>query len=369
MRPLHGSDARVPVDVGVSLMTMVAGGMGGSETYARALVAGLARRDDVALRAATPENVAVEGAVSVRGIVARPSTIGRLRAIASSVLLGRRVRAALADAAVIHYPFTVAAPRARRNQATVITVHDVQHKELPRLFSPLERLFRVFAYDRPARRADLVITISEFAKAGIVRHLGVDTARVQVVPLGVDTSSYQPNLGERAAFVLYPARGWPHKNHVRLVEAIELLRRDRPGLRLVLTGGDLERLGDFPDWVDVRGLVSGEELRRLYQDASVLAFPSLYEGFGLPPLEAMASGCPVAASNAGSIPEVCGTAAVYFDPHDPVDIARGIGDAIDQTKELQRAGLAHVASLTWDRCVDGHVEAYRKVVSGRALGS
>ena len=94
---------------------------------------------------------------------------------------------------------------------------------------------------------------------------------------------------------------------------MELVRRVHPGMRLVLTGGALKGLMDLPDWVDVRGLVSRTELTSLYQRAAVLAFPSLYEGFGLPLLEAMACGCPVAASDAGSLPEIVGDAAALFD--------------------------------------------------------
>ena len=105
---------------------------------------------------------------------------------------------------------------------------------------------------------------------------------------------------------------------------MELVRRDAPALRLVLTGGGLESLGDLPSWVDNRGLVSREELLSLYQRAACLAFPSRYEGFGLPPLEAMASGCPVAAAAAGSLPEVCGDAATMFDPDDAADMAQAI---------------------------------------------
>ena len=128
--------------------------------------------------------------------------------------------------------------------------------------------------------------------------------------------------------MLYPARGWKHKNHARLIDAMRLVRSRHPEMRLVLTGGGLDALGELPDWVDRRGLVSDEELRDLYRRAGVLAFPSLYEGFGLPPLEAMASGCPVAASDAGSLPEVVGRYAVLFDPLSPESIAGGIEEAM-----------------------------------------
>jgi glycosyltransferase involved in cell wall biosynthesis len=142
---------------------------------------------------------------------------------------------------------------------------------------------------------------------------------------------------------------------------MRLVRAERPELRLVLTGGGLDSLGELPDWVEVRGLVSGDELRELYRSAAVLAFPSLYEGFGLPPLEAMASGCPVAATDAGSVPEVCGDAAVLFDAEDPSAIASGILDALRRADELTRRGLEQVRAFTWERCRDVHLDVYRSV--------
>jgi glycosyltransferase involved in cell wall biosynthesis len=183
-----------------------------------------------------------------------------------------------------------------------------------------------------------------------------------VAQLGVDTEKYTPNFGPRENFVLYPARGWPHKNHSRLIDAVAIARKSIPDLRLVLTGGGLDELGSLPEWVDRRGLVEQSELYRLYQTASALVFPSLYEGFGLPPLEAMASGCPVAASNAGSIPEIVGGAAVQFDPHDVDDIASGIVEAIGRGPELAQAGMLQIQRFTWRNCLDVHVQAYRAAV-------
>ena len=203
-----------------------------------------------------------------------------------------------------------------------------------------------------------MITISEFAKKQIVMHLGLDPDRVFVAPLGVDVAAFTPNLGDREPFVYYPARGWPHKNHARLFEAVALLRETHPDLRLVLTGGALDSLGPVPEWVDVRGLVPFDEVRRLYRTASALVFPSLYEGFGLPPLEAMASGCPVAASTAGSLPEVCGDAAILFDPTDPEAIATATAEAIARRAELQPLGLARVANFTWEACMRVHEQTY-----------
>src|SRR5205823_2212382 len=139
---------------------------------------------------------------------------------------------------------------------------------------------------------------------------------------------FTPNGRAREPFLLYPANWWPHKNHERLLEAFAAVRRERPEVRLVLTGSD--HPGGLPQGVSSLGRVSDERLADLYRSAAALVFPSLYEGFGLPPLEALACGCPVAVSRAGALPEVCGDAAVYFDPTAVEDIARGIADVLER---------------------------------------
>ncbi|MDJ0350968.1 glycosyltransferase family 1 protein [Cryobacterium sp. PH29-G1] len=349
--------------VALSMLTLVRGGMGGSETYARALTGQLNNRAAVDAKAFVP--VSAQGFSEgipervVEEVRVGPSTRERLVGLAQIAARSGAIRRSMGGADVVHFPFTVPAPMPGRAQASVQTLLDVQHLELPQMFSRVELLYRRRFYEGFAARADAVITISHFAKARMIDSLGLDPERIHVAHLGVDTDRYLPNLGARENFVLYPARGWPHKNHARLIEAMMLARRELPGLRLVLTGGGLDDLGELPDWVDRRGLVEPDELLRLYQSAAALVFPSLYEGFGLPPLEAMASGCPVAASNAGSLPEVVGDAAVQFDPRDPEAISAGIVEAVARGDELTAAGLLQVRKFTWEQCGDVHVQAYQ----------
>jgi glycosyltransferase involved in cell wall biosynthesis len=348
--------------VALSMLTLVPGGMGGSETYARELTRVLASSDAVAATAYVPEGAAGFSRgipeVVLPGVQAGGSTVRRLGRLAAVRLNARRIRASMHSPDVVHFPFTVPAPPPARGVAFVQTLLDLQHLDLPDMFSPAELLYRGHFYEGAATKADIVITISEFARSRMINLLDLDPDRVRVAPLGVDVSAFVPNPGEREPFVLYPARGWPHKNHARLVEAMKIVRRDRPDLRLVLTGGGLEALGELPEWVERKGLVSAAELRELYSRASVMVFPSLYEGFGLPPLEAMASGCPVAASAVGSIPEVCDNAAVLFDPHDAQSIADGIESALTKASELYEPGLLQAATFSWERCRDVHVTAY-----------
>jgi glycosyltransferase involved in cell wall biosynthesis len=351
------------LEVALSMLTLVPGGMGGSETYARELTRLLRDVDDVHTVAYVPSSArgfsrGVDERV-VDGVRGGLSSSARLRAVASATLRSPRIRRQMASASVVHFPFTVPVPRPARSQAFVQSLLDVQHLDLPQLFSRAELAYRSQLYDRAARSADTVITISNFAKERMIELLRLPADKITVAQLGVDGDQFTPNLGERENFVVYPARGWQHKNHARLIEAMAIVRRERPEMRLVLTGGALDSLGELPEWVDRRGLVSVDELRDLYRRAAVLAFPSMYEGFGLPPLEAMASGCPVAASNSGSIPEVCGEAAVLFDALDVEAIAAGILGAIERSPELTKLGLAQVRGFTWERCRDTHLGVYR----------
>src|SRR5262249_26347174 len=158
---------------------------------------------------------------------------------------------------------------------TVVTLYDVQHLDLPELFSRAERAFRARAYDRSARRAARVLVSSEFVRDRAVARLGLDATRIPGIPFGVDHARFAPGDEPRQQCLLCPARAWPHKNHERLLEAFALLRGERPDLRLVLTGGG--HSAQTPDGVDVRGHVSADELVWLYQHAAALVFPSLYE--------------------------------------------------------------------------------------------
>src|SRR6185312_8915655 len=148
-----------------------------------------------------------------------------------------------------------------------------------------------------------------------------------------------------------------------LFEAFALLRRSRPGLRLVLTGG-----GTFPalpDGVEARGLVPADELVSLLRRASALVFPSLYEGFGQPPLEAMACGCPVACSDAASLPEVCGDAARAFDPDDAASMAAAVADVLDDPEPWRARGFARAAGFTWERSAELYEGVYRELLALR----
>ncbi|HEY1513471.1 MAG TPA: glycosyltransferase family 1 protein [Gaiellaceae bacterium] len=335
-------------EIAIPVLTLVPGRLGGSETYVRELLRGLGRGGAHSYRVVVPPVApdAGEGlpAVVARGYRSAASTPERLLAMGLATARPGRLVGHLKGADVVHFPLTIELPRT--SVPKVVTLHDVQHLDLPAMFPRAERAWRTALWHRSLRRAARVIAISEFVRDRAVARLGLDGDRVRVVPLGLDHDALRPGAYEREPFVLYPARPWPHKNHERLYEAFALVRRERPELRLVLTGG-----GDFgtvPDGVDVRGHVTQAEVVSLLQHASALAFPSLYEGFGLPPLEAMACGCPVACSNAGALPETVGDAARLFDPHDPRAIADAVLDVVTTPAPWVERGLARAERYSWD---------------------
>jgi glycosyltransferase involved in cell wall biosynthesis len=249
-------------------------------------------------------------------------------------------------------PRGVAAP-------AVTTILDVQHEFLPQFFSRAERAYRRVAYGRSARESRLVVTISRHAADAIVERLGVPSERVRPIHLGIDHDAFRPSDEPREPFLLYPAREWPHKNHELLFAAHRELRRRQPALELVLTSYE----GPVPTGVRSLGRVSRAELVRLYQTASALVFPSLYEGFGQPPLEAMACGCPVACSNVASLPEVVGDAARLFDPTSVEELVDAVEDVLVDPDAWRRRGLLRAAAFSWETTAREHDAVYAELAA------
>jgi glycosyltransferase involved in cell wall biosynthesis len=337
--------------VGIALLTLAPGRMGGSEAYARRLVAALARHGTADYVVAVPPGEA-DVAAGLRTVTAgAPSRSRRPWAMSRAVLS----RHALGGAAVVHYPFTVPVPPTRR--PTVVTLHDVVHLDLPELVSRRNRAFRRVAYDRAARRADRVIVPSAFVRGRALERLALDPDRVRVVPHGVDHEVFRPAGEPREPFLLYPAWARPHKEHAALFEAFAQVRRERPELELVLTGGDHGSL-TLPPGVRSLGLVPEDQLASLYRRAAAVVFPSRYEGFGLPVLEALASGCPVAVATGTAAEEVAGDASILFAPGSVGALADAIRRVLDEGRALRERGLLRAAEFSWERAARQHDEVY-----------
>lgn len=361
--------------VAFSLMTLFPGRVGGSETLVRGLLGQYAEGNGPERVTALANRHVVSAYEQyqrgpVRTEHVRSYRPGNSNATRFAAMHAGRLFPTLdgRDFDLVHYPVTVPVPRVRAPRR-VVSLLDIQHHALPEMFSAAERRFRRWAYDDAARGADLVLTISEHARQGIVERLGVQPDKVEAIPLGVDHGTFGPDgpvksgLPER--YVLYPANMWPHKNHERLLEAFARVRD--PELWLVLTGQTYgrESLLEGRERVLHLGHVPTADLAALYRGALALVFPSLFEGFGMPPLEAMACGTPVAVSSAGALREVVGDCGVLFDPSDADAIAAAITEVTTDHElraELRSAGLRHAAGFTWQTTAERHVAAYAGVV-------
>ncbi len=376
--------------VGFSLLTLFPGRVGGSESNVRGLLDEFSAGNGpealtvLANRHVMPAYREYErGPVrvhEVRSYRAGDSDATRALAMLGARLFPRRAaRDVPAGLDVVHYPVTVPIPELPLPK--VVTLHDVQHLDLPGLLSRPERAYRSWAYEGAARRATLVITSSAYSRGRLVEVAGLDPERIEVIPVAVNHERFRPGPGERddellaalelpERFVAYPANMWPHKNHARLIEA--LARVDDRELVLVFTGQDYGKLDALnaraaelgvADRVRHLGFLAPDAVPALYRRALALVYPSLYEGFGIPPLEAMACGCPVAASTRASLAELVGGAAVELDPEDPDSIAAAIESVTGDEgvrERLRKAGIERAARYTWPSAAAAHRAVYER---------
>ncbi|HEX3454895.1 MAG TPA: glycosyltransferase family 1 protein [Gaiellaceae bacterium] len=259
---------------------------------------------------------------------------------------------------VLHCP-TFRGPLAPPACPLVVTVHDLAVLRHPETFNQWTRQYSRLCVSRVVQAARLVIAVSEYTKQELVELLGTPVERIRVVPNGVSMVFTPDGPAEAGDYVLAVGTLEPRKNLVRLAEATQQL------------GVELRIAGDA-GWGDVRlegnlirrlGRVSDEELARLYRGARCLAYPSLEEGFGIPIVEAMASGTPVVTSRGGATEEIAGGAAVLVEPLDPGSIAAGIEEAGARRDELVGLGLERAKSFDWAKTARRTAEAYREAAA------
>lgn len=255
------------------------------------------------------------------------------------------------------FPFTAIQPIPRRRMSTVPVIHDLQHRELRSAFSLGQKLYRWLTYERPVRAARAVIAVSDFTRDTVVRFLDARPEKVHRIYPGLDPSFFAnvDSIREKNAFLYYPARALPHKNHRRLFDAVALLRTEFPNLQLVLSGLDKHLLGELPEFVTHVGHVSLDETQRLYRECSAVVFPSLYEGFGFPALEALALGAPLVVAETGSLPEIVKSDAFLVDPLSVESIAAGIRAALGQDASSESA-RQRAQQFTWQATVEQTLE-------------
>ena len=351
----------------------------GNETYALSLLAALGRRDSD-----DQYEVLVTRPAHVRTVLKLPANFSLVRLWPRSSLLRiplvmplvlTATRADLLHVTYIAPPLTPC--------PTVVTVHDLSYLVFDDVMSPRTRSILRTLVPRSVARASRVIAISEWTKQDLIRHYGISPEKIAVTYLAPDPVFAPVEDAAREAlpegvvepYVLAVGNLEPRKNLARLVEAFAGLVRDH-GFdgRLVLVGkpatdtaaitGAVKRWG-LQSRVVFTGYVTQSTLRLLYNRASVFVYPSLYEGFGLPPVEAMACNCPVVASNASALPEILGDAALLVDPHSTSELVRAMAAVIDDpemARNLRAKGRRQAALYTWDETANRTRAVYEDVV-------
>jgi glycosyltransferase involved in cell wall biosynthesis len=277
---------------------------------------------------------------------------------------------------VLHFPFQVIMPNGLKS-SKILSFMDMQQEFYPQFFSSEDLAARRASYRSSCTEADQIIAISNHTKETLVQKYEIPSEKISVIYLAFNSNLYKKpkNKIEEPPnpYFYYPAATWPHKNHERLLEAFSKFKRKHEDYKLILSGikkqkaDEVEQIIkslDLSRSVELLGYLPYDKLPKLYQQAQALVFPSLFEGFGIPLLEAMASGCPVTASNVTSIPEVAGKAALYFDPLDPDDIAEKMEEIAFNTnlrKKLVVEGYNQAKRFSDDRMAKETLSLYKKV--------
>ena len=293
-----------------------------------------------------------------------------------------------ANVDVIHFPMQAGF---RTEVPTIYAPHDLQHLHLPQFFSPYDISEREFRYRTLCSRAAIVTVMSTWGRDDIVARYGLAPEKVRVVPEAGAIQAYDPptdnelaatrdRLGLPERFALYPAKAWPHKNHLRLVTAVKLLRERGIEIPLILTGAqdgleipvmaEADRLG-VVDLIHFVGYVTPGELVALYELAHMMVFPSLFEGWGLPVVEALSAGLPVACSNVTCLPTLTNGTAELFDPSASAAIADAMARVWDDDclrERLISDGRARAARFSWDHTARMFRALYR-TLGGRELSA
>ena len=360
------------------LFSPAPGGMG---TYVRELVPAMVRADtslEVLLFHSRFDHTEPELWARRFAVQSLPREARRL--YPSWALLARpALPDSIASASLLHSPVPAAVPPAGTGQRLVVTVHDVAFLAHPEVFPPVWRLMYRAGLRAAARRADALIAPSRHTAEDLVRRTKVPSDRVHVVPLAPFPSASGPSVDEalsrfkiRRPYVLFAGTLEPRKNLVRLVRAYRRMAGRGSAHSLVLAGPIgwqpqplmREVAQEGPGEVLMVGKVSTTDLDALYRGADAFAYPSLYEGFGLPVLEAMARGVPCVVSTSSSLPEVAGEAAL---PVDPLSVG-GLAEAMERlttdpglAARLRQAGLERAARFSWDQTARRTLDVYKSL--------
>jgi glycosyltransferase involved in cell wall biosynthesis len=372
--------------VGVNLLWMVPGVVGGSETYTTRLLAGLAERStslDLTIFA-LPQLAASHPDLEASFEVAYAPVTGQwksFRIAGENTWLARQCKKRKID--LVHHAGGIV-PFIRRSRP-LLTIHDLQYLFFPDYFTKTKLTYLKTMVPRSAETARLIFTPSEFSRRSVIERLRIDPSVVLAVPHGIslhqsaaEVTDVRSQYGLDGPFFIYPAATYPHKNHLTLLEAFAQLRRSHPEATLVLTGAkpsrewrlardmaarvraEIRKL-ELDESVRMLGYIPAADLEALYREATALVFPSRFEGFGAPVLEAMRCACPVLAANATALPEVVGRAGHLISPDNTDEWCQAMQDMLeDQDLRLlyAKAGTERALEFGWERSAAILEDAY-----------
>ncbi|CAN5166769.1 glycosyltransferase family 1 protein [soil metagenome] len=359
--------ARIVVD-----LLYFTGRRGGTETYAKQVYQRFSDVTDIEFIGYGSSEVAAMDTSWFPGEVVDSGISGHNRAawaIGEVFRVDRAARRLGAD--LLHTPANLGPTHPR--VPVVATVHDLLPFRHPE-WVPDQRTGSLLRWmlKHSALRATHILTDSEASRADIEEVFRISADRITVTPLAAGTATPLTGVERSRDLIFSPGNRMPHKNIPALLEALTLIpEASRP--RLIVTGSldndplraIVERLALAP-WVTLSGWMSNEELERTYAEAALVVFPTQFEGFGLPILEAMTRGCPVACSDLPVLREVAGDAAAYFDQHSPASIAATIVDLLAKPAALEALaadGLIRSAAFSWDRVAEQTLEVFRRTLA------
>ncbi|MBW9221791.1 glycosyltransferase family 4 protein [Methanothermococcus sp. SCGC AD-155-C09] len=284
---------------------------------------------------------------------------------------------------IIHNPYQAPTFFDLKGQKYIITVHDLIQILFPKEVKPLVHLVQKTMLPRTIRTADKIISVSHNTKKDVIKYFKIPEDKIEVIYNGVN-EEYKPlpdNEIEKIRqkynleypFILYVGGLAPNKNIPTLIKAFYKLKKQRLLHKLVIIGAKRLKYNSIFETIDklnlqkdviFTGYVPEEDLPALYNAADLFVYPSIYEGFGLPPLEAMACGIPVITSNSSSLPEVVGNAGIMVDPYDVDGLSRAMYEVLTNDglrEELRKRGLERAKLFTWKKCAEEHLKVYEEV--------
>lgn len=287
---------------------------------------------------------------------------------------------------VTNYGLPINIGKSLRNKrfSLLSTFLDVQDYFFPDFFTDEELERRRVVYSFLKQHCTRFIAISEHTKSSMIKYLGIPPEKIKVIYLGADNSEIVPDnkfeeeINLLGKYFIYPAKFWHHKNHKFLFKCIAKLKDQMISnkFKLLLCGGftdhDLEVMQNLlkhygiKNLVEFKGFLTDNQLNIAISRATFLLFPSLFEGFGMPTVEAMGRGCPVICSNAGALPEVCGDAAIYFDPKNESSLVDVLSKAIENKIDwsiYKQKGFENYKRFSWQKCADDTLSLYKEILA------